>query len=66
MCENIDSIRKGGKPIVTASDLEPMGLSPRLHRVTFPDSGQNGGGKSHFSKAMAPGDVKYKRMRKQL
>lgn len=49
-----------------------MGLSPGLHRVTFPDGGQNregwGGGEKVISqKAMAPGDVKkYKRMRKTM
>lgn len=49
-----------GRPIV------PVGLSPGLHRVTFPDSGQNGtkgGGEKKVisQKAMAPGDVKIQK-----
>lgn len=46
--------------LLSQRELGARGSESWFHRVTFPDSGQNKGGKSHFSKAMAPGDVKYK------
>lgn len=33
-------------------------LSPRLHRITFPDSGQNRGGKSHFWRCLERNNTK--------